>query len=175
MNAEKLLSSMTNSITAVFALMGVAEEEIARATRRYPRRKEALNRACKVLLAPSQEMYEMDERVYRHHAAELLDRVGRSDVAGADAGTTAEVLITLHLGSLKAPFARDPQVLFERLFQEILPGSLADQDWSLKPSYPNADRECEAQLRRRLANPERKAFIKSTLAGGAQLLFEEAA
>lgn len=171
--ANPLKNLLPSGIGNLFELMDVAEEEIKKAMRRYPKRKDAVNKAF-AILAPTGDMPLMDSALYRHHAAELLDRVGRASIQGAELGTAAEALMAIYHASLHAPLKRDAQVLYERLFHEIFPQALGEITSDLRESYAGASSQWEAEIRKKGADPARKAFIKETVKGAPQPLFEAA-
>lgn len=135
------------SISSVFDLMGIAEEEIERAMKRtrVQLKRDAIHGAF-VFLAPTPGMTTLDERVYRSHARELIARCAAAEKL--DAGTKAEVMIALSQMSLVAPPSAQYAALYERLFAEVMgqavPGEAVREPW------PGAADELLADLRRKV-------------------------
>jgi hypothetical protein len=67
---------------------------------------------------PPEGMIPLHNRVYASHVRELLDRVASDNPLSF--ATKAEVLVALMRMSLTAPLNRNAQVLYERLFLEIM-------------------------------------------------------
>jgi hypothetical protein len=126
-------------VRGTFELMEVAEEEIKAGQRRHPR-KAALINECFKQLCPPARFTELDEKLYRHHARELIERVAWT--AGGDPAeqvpvrfaTKAEILVCLMEQSLKAPLARQYAGLYEWLFVQVMgctpPGEPVREPWS---------------------------------------------
>lgn len=91
------------------------EDEIEKAQARHPDKAEELWDTFKMLYAGL--FVEHDEKIYRAHCAELLDRVAnREDL---EVPTQAELLIMLHESSMEAPLTRTAGAVYIDLFEEI--------------------------------------------------------
>jgi hypothetical protein len=115
----------SGSIAGAFRLMGIAEEEIAA---RWPGgRKGGEPKEVFLLCQPTAPIRGRCDELYRAHVREIVERVTlhkRSEYARL---TRAEVLGVLSEGSLRHPLAHDHVLLFEHLFETLLPG-LARRD-----------------------------------------------
>lgn len=135
------------AVTGIFDLMGTAEDEIAAAleTETDAKKRVGINGAFRYLCPPP-GMTTLDERVYRAHARELVERCRNG--AKLDDGTKAEVMVALSQMSLVAPPSAQYAALYERLFAEIfeqaVPGDAAREPW------PKASDELLADLRRKV-------------------------
>jgi hypothetical protein len=140
-------TGIASSISWAFDCMGVAEKEIARAKRAHPKRADAIHGAFRILY-PGMLSEFRNERLYRHHVQELLDRVARDE--DLKPGTTAECLASLSKTSLVAPLRADPTNLAYRLFQQVLGRSIAGE--TIRESFPGALDELEQDMRRKLSS-----------------------
>lgn len=153
---ELLPAALHGRIANAFALMGVAEDELALARRRHRRaiRSAVFDRAFLTLCAPPQ-MITLAAQVYRAHARELLDRLGlEGEAADLRPATEAECLIACLEMSLKAPPRAQMAATIDRLWLHVwghaVPGEPA------REPYPHAIDELVKDLRRRLATSTRK-------------------
>ena len=151
------LRAPTGTIELAFRCMEIAEEEIAAAKCRSPLLSFQLEATFRGL-CPTEPLRGLDEAVYRHHCRELLDRV----VAGEDLlqGTAGECLGLLSRASLDAPPTRAAELLYWKLFEQVLPHpakSIRDEAGLLTAdAYDEACmRELEADIRRRLRSTRR--------------------
>ena len=138
----KIEDALPRGITDVFALMGIAEEEIACAKEREGPKTEAGQRIQQAFefLFPGR-LIGLDSRVYRHHCRELLARVvNQQDLTLA---TVAECLELLSDASFTAPPKRDYAALFGRLFSDVMGQEMGVTD----ESYPGACDEILARMR----------------------------
>lgn len=114
---EKMLDAMRpirGTIARTFGCMTIAEQELRRA---WPNKAHE-PRGAFVLVVPPQGMGELDERVYRSHAHQLLEwvKVGRP----LNQGTDAECLMAISKASLVAPPTSTASVLMDRLFRSVM-------------------------------------------------------
>jgi hypothetical protein len=121
------------------------------AHKKVARIEQALVHAC-----PPEGMSALADAVYKAHVDELIGRA-----VGAEAlvpATKAEVLTALHYTSLKSPLQRNAQVLYERLFLEIVPKARTHPELMqvLAPSWARAADDLLVEFRRKLRKPERK-------------------
>lgn len=154
--ALHLFADGAPAIAKVFALMGVAEEEILAAKRRT-RDAAARKRAHDAFkhLAPPEGMSALADWVYRAHARELLDRA----LAGQDLrpATKPEVMMALMRASLRAPLAADHAALYERLFCATAPAGLCvELDPTPRGSYEGAVDEVYRDMRRKFGDKARE-------------------
>lgn len=111
--------SLGNTLSNVFKQMEIMEEEIARAISNHPDKAGQIDNAF-LLGSPSDLMNTiptLDERAYRSHVRELLNRVANgTDVS---LGTNLEMLIILVHASLSAPLDRVNSYLYGQLFIKV--------------------------------------------------------
>jgi hypothetical protein len=143
-------------VTTIFRLMGIAEEEIARAKDEQPLMATQIDMTF-CLLCPRMQIFGgRAPDLYRSHARELIQRA----IDGEDTtlGTVAEVLCVLSETSLNAPLTRSAGVLMERLIEEVLPGTINqiyEDEWKDIEEWPGATDEIFAQTQRRCADETR--------------------
>lgn len=112
-----------NRIGRAFALMEIAEEELARA---FPARVGEPPGIFR-MLASSGAMSTLGDDVYRAHARELIDRArGGSPLKVLLPLTKAEMMMGFHLSSLDAPLNAVAFATFVRLFAELFPAKAAE-------------------------------------------------
>ena len=118
----------------------------------------SVNAAVKVnasfkVMTPPPGMSKMSPHLYRAHARELIDRIGKDPKPDLALGTKAEVVMLLSEQSLLAPPPAQHAALYEKLFAEIcwtLPGEPLREPW------PKASEELLGQLRKRAGIPRAK-------------------
>lgn len=137
-----------NDIGTAFDLMGVAEEEIAVAMKRWSRARKRINASFRILYPGDLVRYR--EEMYRKHVQELLERVARGQDTTAPTGV--EMLAALSQMSLIAPPGPAQAGLMVRLFQRLFPGV---DDGSCSEPYPGAIDEVYRVLARRLKKADR--------------------
>lgn len=139
-------ATLPAAVTELFCLMEIAEEEIERAIARTRSelKRQAIHNAF-TFLAPIPGMSTLDERVYRHHAKELIERCAKG--MKLTDGTKAEVMILLSKLSLVAPPSAHYAALYERLFAEIFGMSVPGE--AVREPWPGASEELLAHLRRK--------------------------
>lgn len=116
---EELLSSdARNAVAYTFECMTIAEEEIARAKRKYPRKAKRAHAAFKVLCPPA-SLRGFSKELYRAYAAELVERAVRGE--DTRLGTKAEILGMMSVTSAAAPFNSIGFALAMRLFKDLYP------------------------------------------------------
>jgi len=116
----KLLSPDNHgTIGKVFDLVKVAEEEMNAAKVSWPGMAEEIDASFSELLYPG-ELSKFSTRIYRAHAREMLERIctKQTDIKR---GTMAECLVTLSLGSLKAPLTSGHMAAMEKAFAYVFP------------------------------------------------------
>lgn len=115
--ALELLGSNGSVIGRTFHLMGIAEDVIATAKRRYPFRvnevDEIFGKAC-----PPEGMTSTCDDVYRAHVTELCVRAGQGLPSAV---TNAHAVIVLAEISLKAPLRREFANAYAIAFKAAFP------------------------------------------------------
>jgi hypothetical protein len=120
---KKIMCDLVPEMAKVFEtfeFIQVAEEEVRRFLKRQPESAAQLRTMPLVLLRPSSEcMKKARVELYRHHCAELLERIR----TGADTtlGTSAEVMLLLSRVSLVRPLGVQEASLYARLFSDAFP------------------------------------------------------
>jgi len=141
-------AGVANRIGRAFALMEIAEHEIA-SRRERSRVPQKVNDAFGILEPGFLAEFQSDH-LYRMHCRELISRVERDE--DVRPGTAAECVAVLSRGSLDAPLDRDHAFVYERLFLSMFdPGKSPEG----RESYPGAGDEIEARLRKKLARDRR--------------------
>jgi hypothetical protein len=153
---DAVLAEIRSRLDLPLRQLDQAEDEIERAQRRHPGHASELHHAL-TLLAPAFPQMSQ-ERVYRGHCRELLDRVA----AGTDTrpGTAAEVCLALSHVSLAVPLNTAAAGLYHRMWRQAFPGygPLADADRGehYERLEGQAIDDFEALARRKLAQPWRR-------------------
>lgn len=147
-------------LMSIFDAMDWADDEITKATQRHPDHADELREAFQIL-APNVDLGEgvTTEFVYRSHAAELLERVA----SGADtrAATNAELVIVCKEISRRVPLHGAAAGLYLRLWAQAFPTHPLSEDHDSERShyehlFGSQMDELEAELRRKVANPDRR-------------------
>lgn len=155
--ADLLPPPAGRAIADAFRRMSIAEEEICAAKARHRRSASRLHTAFRYLCPPAALMG-LDDRIYRAHCREILDRVAaRADLK---LGTAAEVIAALSQASLTAPPSRVELLLYSELFDRLFPAestALLTDRWPSEPdAYEREEmRRLEQRLRRRLSAERR--------------------
>lgn len=149
--AHEALEGIRLHLSRVFALMGVAEEEMKAAMERHPRHAAAIDKQMFGALCPPPGMGALDQRVFRSFARELLERFVAKTGPLSD-GTRAEAMMALSEASLRAPLDRTHQALFERLFVEVMGYAVDNEPPTVEP-YPHAANEALTAIVRRCGRP----------------------
>lgn len=140
----------------VFALMRIAEEEIATLIG-----FEAIGQKHKIeriqrsfgALVPTHTMTQLVDDVYRSHARELIGRAHRD--RDPKPATEAEIMIAMMRGSLIAPLDTLHSALYEQCFFRVFGRTVDDHDLFKEP-YEGAIAELIATYRKRFRNDERQ-------------------
>lgn len=140
----------------VFALMRIAEEEIAQLIG-----FEAIGQKHKIdriqrsfgALAPTHTMTQLVDDVYRAHARELIGRAHRDE--DPKPATEAEIMIAMMRGSLIAPLDTLHSALYERCFFRVF-GKNVDDCEPFKEPYEGAIGELITTYRRRFRDEKRQ-------------------
>jgi len=125
--SEGILAGL-GRVRNAFALMEVAEEEIAQVWPRAPGTpaRDVEPASVFLLVRPTPLVGDKSTEVYRSHVREMLERVtlhvARKPHTAYEFGTEAECLVALVEQSLRAPLAHDFQLVYEHLFAGVLPG-----------------------------------------------------
>lgn len=106
-----------SAVARAFDLMGIAEEEIATAMRRWPKKATELNATFGILYPGILSGY--GDGLYRAHCRELLGRVVHGEALAL--GTDAECLAILSSASQAAPLDSDHAAAMTRCFRSCYP------------------------------------------------------
>lgn len=149
---DEFVPNIRNSVSSAFARMEIAEEEISRAKRNFPKMAKVIDRAFKAL-CPTDPIRAKSDEVYRRHARELLVRAA----SGVDLRppTSVELLCVALDSSLKAPLGSIGGLLAERLFADVFPEKAFSEEVHREP-WPRAVEDELATLRRKFAVEDRK-------------------
>lgn len=135
-----------HSVKVSFGLMAIAEEAIEEAIARHPAHRGPLHDGFRYLCWVGEGV--PPEKVYRHHIEEILERLAAGE--DMDPATDAEVLMALHLTSLKAPLSQQGDALYCRLYESVVqPLSRLGYVCTPEP-WPGAAGELDMVYRRRL-------------------------
>lgn len=143
-----LVDDVMSSIGATLDMIGVAEDEIRAAQRRWPNQKDVLFHSFS-LVRPERGV-DIHEQLYRSYVRELLDRIGSGKGDTRD-GTTAEVLLGLKEASLRAPLSHEGFALYLRMWEEAGMPPLWDE------GEVNRGELYEALSRQRIDEDEQRA------------------
>lgn len=140
-------------VRATFRAMEIAEEEIAAARTRYPRRVHRRIDAAFGLLWPTPLLRGKHDELYRHHVRELLARVVRDEDTAP--GTRAEVLAAIMAAATASPLDHAGQYLAEQLFAELYPDAEVGAR-TVREEYRGAYQETLTAARRACAQRDRR-------------------
>jgi len=142
-----------------FAVVDLAEDEIARAIRRHPDDGDALCHSFGLIRPRDIGPGMGSEFIYRSHAAELLDRVA----AGADTrpATAAELCLICCEASLRTPLHGPTAGVYFRMWLRAFPdrpitAGLADAQVHYEQLYGVQIDDLERTLREKAADPRRQ-------------------
>ena len=142
---ENLMQSQL--VSGTFRRMEIVEEEIARA-----KLDRATGHRAFGILVPPVSLRNKDDRLYRAHARELIERTASGE--SAVLATKAEVLAALSELSLTAPPNQQHAALMETLFAEVM-GKKIDGE-PIREPFEGASGELFEQLRRRFRTDGRE-------------------
>lgn len=149
-NVNKMLEvipgDVAQRIKRSFALMKVAEEEIAAAIKKTPRCRTRLNDVFRV--AYPGDLIAYGETLYRAHVRELLGRVRKNE--SFTPGTDAECLAALSAASLKAPLDATASAAMAKVFASCFPEKTDLAEDVGREPYKGAVDEMLATLRRQI-------------------------
>jgi hypothetical protein len=161
MNTEALLDLMpaefADDFRSTFAQMGIAEEEIDRIQRNYPRRSEYLNKVGFLLCMPSPVLRLASEWTFRAHCREILERMAIDQDTRPP--SSAELAIAFSETSLKAPLNPTGASLYARHF--LRAAELVAQP--LKPDLVATLRKMDHRLDPALSKPLEHDACRSLL------------
>jgi hypothetical protein len=135
-----------------FGCIRVAEEEIAAAIKKHPKKhREAIDGTFKHACCTEMLRAKGSYTLYRAHVRELIERM----IAGVDVhpGTKAEVLAMMSGLSFIAPLTREFYAVYVRLFSGIYPQHMAaigNPDWKREEPWPGRTDELIGELQRKL-------------------------
>ena len=153
-------------LSNVFKSIQTVAEEIELAIKKYPMRADLLDPMFMEFQLQANEMAKLDNRVFRSHVHEILERVGTGvKKKDLEKGTKAEVLIALMNSSFIAPLNQSALALYERLFTDII-GKKAftkvlGAGFSAREAYPGETNELLEWARQRVRQ-ERRPHGNST-------------
>lgn len=145
------------AIANTFRMMEVAEDEITKATKRWPDQAAAIWDSFRFMM-PTDGLRSRGDNLYRAHCQELLERIA----TGLDLRppTKAEKLGALSEVSYRFPLNNDLAFVYTRLFVDLFGEKDFLPEWALsseiQQSYPGRRQEIEAELNRKLAAEWRK-------------------
>lgn len=145
------LGDKTGAFANAFEKMAIAEREILRACRAYPKARTRIWNAFGVLVPGG--LSGLADAVYRHHCRELLTRVARGE--DLRPGTRAEICAMISKMTLVTRLHRDVELFGLIISNEIFPGRDLLVE-GVRAEYPDAIDEIEAEFRRKLAKPDRR-------------------
>lgn len=137
---------LTREFAGIFEMMEAAEEEIAEAIDRHPKKREAIWNSF-TILRPSEIIRDLGMQIYRAHCKELLERVAN----GMDTrpGTEAEVLGAISNLSMATPLKSDVAYLMQKLMIDVF-GYNPAGDIALYESYKGASDEIWSDMQKKL-------------------------
>lgn len=150
MKAQKAFAAIGETRTgyilgSIFDVWELAEDEIDKAKKRHPDKKQEIHDSFKILMPGV--LLGKHEALYRAHCHEILERVALdTDTAP---GTRAEALAVLSDTSLMVPLGDTAYSLFAELFSEIMgqfEGPLPGE------TYEGAKRELLEKIQRKLTH-----------------------
>ncbi len=144
-------NDVAGAIGRAFDRMGIAEEEIEAAKKKWPDKKAEIHAAFGAL-APGELSRYGSDRLYRAHARELLERVAKGE--RLELGTDAECLAALSLASLKAPLASGHVAAMEKAFASVFPKNALGPNVG-RESYPGNVDEILTEIRKKIASRRR--------------------
>jgi hypothetical protein len=143
---DVLGAEQTSVIARCFDFMGYAEEEIARAKKRWPRRAAAINAAFGLLMPG--DLIDTGEELYRSHCRELLARVMKGE--DVEPGTDAECCLAMMRASLNAPLTGHHAYVYGIVFARALPGHADLMQDVGREMYEGQANEIIGDLRKRI-------------------------
>jgi hypothetical protein len=136
-----------------FGLMEIADDEIVRAQKRWPDRADQIDEGFSIL-CPSPCLMNVNEKIYRAHCAELLDRVARNQDTGT--ATDAEILWSLSQLSQSAPLNHDASAAFRQLFEKVMGFDATPEIEPFRETWDGAVEELIGTFRSKLTIIDRK-------------------
>lgn len=126
----KFMGRTGSVIGSVFEHMEIMEQEQTAAMEQYPDRAEVIFHMFGQFSDMSSLIIEncMSNKMFRHHVAEILQRVGQNQPKRIiELGTTVELALGAYFTSLKVPLNQDGTAIYVHLWIEIF-GEKAFQD-----------------------------------------------
>ena len=117
---DGILTSMGQTgsvIQQTFRCIEIAEDILSDFKNRYPAQANEIDAAFPYL-RPGELFQHLDERIYRSHVKELIERSMVGD--DMNLGTKAEMLYVLFQTSLRAPLNQDGAALMGHLFHDVM-------------------------------------------------------
>lgn len=127
------------TIQRCFEAMGVAEDALAKV--KHP------PEGAFLALTPPEGMLSMRQEVYRSHVEELAERMcsGKS----LSRPTESEMLVTLHMATLKAPLKSGPALAYIRLFENVVGECPFEPEVRPHEAYPGEIDEIILEMQRK--------------------------
>ena len=148
----EVLGPLGSDVRGLFALMEIAEEELAAARRRHPLAEFAIQKSFPLLQPEAGLFAGKHAELYRAHCRELLARVAEgASEKELRLGTRAEVLCVLTDWSLSTPPGPQGAALLSTLFGEVFPDRVDPDDSNLlREPWPGATDELLGALQRQI-------------------------
>lgn len=133
---EAMAPMLGPTVTNIFQLMGIAEEEIAAAIERHPLESVTINATFSVLCPRMNLFGGKTHDLYRNHVQEMIARVR----AGKDTrpGTKAEIIAAMSEASFAAVLTASAHTLMDRLMMEVFPEYEQPDGWAPQEEWDGA-------------------------------------
>jgi hypothetical protein len=150
-------------IESAFTLMIIAEEEIRKGKKKYPKRKKSIHDSF-LILCPRIDFSSFAVELYRNHCRELIKRIAKRSLKkkfkdkryDTRFGTRAEVILLLYHWSLQTPLTDVYSYLYYRLFAKVFRNYKKEDIEIGKESIPGEAKEIYWNLKKRLRQEDRK-------------------
>jgi hypothetical protein len=115
-----------NRIGELFAMMEIAEDEIAKAKRRHPKYADAIHNAFQYMCPQNIAGWggAINTDLYRHHCRQICDRIATGE--DINLATDAELLLAMKDVSLAAPINNEGKYIYFKLFAGVFPSIAKD-------------------------------------------------
>lgn len=154
-------------LSNVFKSIQTVAEEIELAIKKYPMQADLLDPMFMEFQLQAHEMQALDDRVFRSHVQEILERIGtRVGKKALEKGTKAEVLVALMNSSFIAPLNQSALALYEKLFTDIIGkrafNEILGASFPARGAYPGETDELLEWARQRVRQERRTHASNST-------------
>ena len=168
---EILGSELSGVISSIFKRMDIAEDEIAKGQKRWPKSKDVIWGAFGALVA-TDPIREFPDKLYRAHCAELIDRVGdwwlvddKDAKIDLSLATDAELCGACSTASLGVPLSQDAQLAYINAFERIFGEDILDHEWASREQWPGHAEEAERKLKSKLVQEWRILYWNKDMRG----------